>query len=356
VIRGLFPRTAIAPVAFMQTVPRPTCFLCGERGVAAYRHLTDRLFSAPGRWTLVRCPDRSCGILWLDPMPSEADIGEAYRAYFTHEQKSAATRLSAAKKRYLQNKFGYPTNECQTNGLVNAARQAIFRLRFRRKAELEGQAFYLPKLADQGRLLDVGCGSGDGLVFMSRQGWRVEGVEIDPEAVAVARSKGLVIHSGTLKDQQFPDDQFDAVTMSHVIEHVHDPIALISECMRILKPNGMLVVITPNACSFGHAFYGGNWVALEPPRHLHIFTPSALLGAARLAGFSRMEAFSSIRGAEWIVLSSQMIRRTGRGHDLGANLWLRRRWARAFQAIEAAALHFNGTIAEEIVLRARKNA
>ena len=355
-IRGLVPRPAIAPVPTMQTVPRPTCFLCGEHGVAAYRHLTDRLFSAPGRWTLVRCPDQSCGILWLDPMPSEADIGEAYRVYFTHERESAGTRLSAAKKCYLRSKFGYPMKDGRTSGLANAARETIFRLRFRRRAELEGQVFYLPKLADQGRLLDVGCGSGDGLAFMSRLGWRVEGVEVDPEAVAVARSKGLIIHTGTLKDQQFPDSQFDAVTMSHVIEHVHDPISLMSECMRVLKPNGILVMITPNACSLGHSFYGGSWVALEPPRHLHIFTPSALRKAAGIAGFSRIEAFSSIRGAEWIVLSSQMIRRTGRGHDLGANLWLRRRWARAFQAIEAAALCFNGAIAEEIVLRARKNA
>src|SRR6516164_4909553 len=189
VIRSLFPRTAIAPVASMQTVPRPTCFLCGEHGVAAYRHLTDRIFSAPGRWSLVRCPNQSCGILWLDPMPSEADIGEAYRAYFTHEQKTAGTRLSSAKKCYLRSKFGYPMNDGRTSGLANAARETIFRLRFRRRAELEGQVFYLPKLADQGMLLDVGCGSGDGLAFMSRLGWRVEGVEVDPEAVAVARSK-----------------------------------------------------------------------------------------------------------------------------------------------------------------------
>jgi 2-polyprenyl-3-methyl-5-hydroxy-6-metoxy-1,4-benzoquinol methylase len=339
----------------MQTVPKPTCFLCGGHGVAAYQDLTDRRFSAPGRWTLVRCPNRSCGILWLDPMPSEADIGDAYRTYFTHEQKNAAVWLSAAKKSYLQIKFGYPMDG-GTNRLVNAAREAIFRLRFRRKAELEGQAFYLPKLAGEGRLLDVGCGSGDGLVFMSRLGWRVEGVEVDPQAVAVARSKGLLIHSGALKDQRFPDSQFDAITMSHVIEHVHDPIALMSECMRILKPNGMLVIITPNANSLGHSFYGPSWVALEPPRHLHIFTLSALYKAAGIAGFSRIEAFSSIRGAEWIVLSSQMIRRTGRGENLGANLWFRRRWARFFQAIEAAALRFNADVAEEIVLRARKNA
>jgi 2-polyprenyl-3-methyl-5-hydroxy-6-metoxy-1,4-benzoquinol methylase len=273
-----------------------------------------------------------------------------------NEQKNVAARLSAAKKRYLRRKFGYAQKDSGTNRLVDAAQEAIFRLRFRRKAELEGQAFYLPKLADEGRLLDVGCGSGNGLVFMSRLGWRVEGVEVDPQAVAVARSKGLIIHSGALKDQRFPDSQFDAITMSHVVEHVHDPIALMSECMRILKPNGMLVIITPNANSLGHSFYGANWVALEPPRHLHIFTLPALHKAAGIAGFSRIDVFSSIRGAEWIVLSSQMIRRTDRGHDLGANLWLRRRWARIFQAIEAAALAFNGGIAEEIVLRARKNA
>ena len=231
-------------------------------------------------------------------MPIEADIGEAYREYLTHGQDA--------------------------------------------RPPLSGKAH-------------VGCGSDDGLRLMSTLGWKVEGVEVDPAAIATARSKGLVIHSGTLADRRFPDNTFDAVTMSHVIEHIHDPVALISECGRILKPAGMLVIMTPNAHSLGHSFYGSNWVALEPPRHLHTFTPWALQEATRTAGLAVVDVTSTIRGAEWMVLASQRIGRTGRGADLGGNLRVRRRWARGVQAIEALALRFDDTVGEEVVLKARKN-
>ena len=57
-----------------------------------YQNLRDRLFSAPGQWNLVRCAEKSCGIIWLDPMPLEGDIGEAYRDYLTHEQETHGRR------------------------------------------------------------------------------------------------------------------------------------------------------------------------------------------------------------------------------------------------------------------------
>ena len=50
-----------------------------------YRDLADRFFSVPGQWQLVRCPEADCGLVWLNPMPIEADLGLAYKTYFTHE-------------------------------------------------------------------------------------------------------------------------------------------------------------------------------------------------------------------------------------------------------------------------------
>jgi 2-polyprenyl-3-methyl-5-hydroxy-6-metoxy-1,4-benzoquinol methylase len=338
----------------MRSVPRPTCLLCRAPGEPLYQNLNDRLFSATGQWNLVRCSDRGCGLLWLDPMPIEADIADAYRDYHTHAQDSRP-RLNDEKRAYLNKRYGYPMPAARRRGTLAALRRALFRLRFRRKAELAAQVFYLPMPAGGGRLLDVGCGSGDGLRLMSELGWTAEGVEVDPQAIAVARSKGLTIHAGTLVAQNFPDMSFDAITMSHVIEHLHDPVAIIAECRRILKPGGTLVMITPNARSLCHAQFGANWVALDPPRHLHIFTPQALQEATRRAGFSHIDVTTSIHGAEWTVLASQMIGRTGRGADLGGHLRIRRRWARAVQAAEALALRFNAAAGEEIVLKARKD-
>lgn len=84
--------------------------------------------------------------------------------------------------------------------------------------------------ARKGRLLDVGCGSGEFLAQMRELGWDVFGVEPDPQAARVAREQfGLTVWPGALAEASFPDGFFDAVTLNHVIEHVADPPWLAAE-------------------------------------------------------------------------------------------------------------------------------
>lgn len=142
-------------------------------------------------------------------------------------------------------------------------------------------------------MLDVGCGNGDLLARMRRRGLSVEGVDVDGAALEQARRKhGLTVHLGRLEDIRFPDDSFDIVTMNHVIEHVHDPVLLLQECLRILKPGGRLSVATPNLDGLGHRRFGRNWRGLEPPRHLHLFTRKSLGECAAKAGIRSFETFS----------------------------------------------------------------
>jgi hypothetical protein len=61
-----------------------TCYLCGAEGHILYGNLRDRLFGAPGEWNLKKCPDAKCGLIWLDPMPVEADLHKVYENYYTH--------------------------------------------------------------------------------------------------------------------------------------------------------------------------------------------------------------------------------------------------------------------------------
>ncbi|MGI0134289.1 MAG: class I SAM-dependent methyltransferase, partial [Candidatus Micrarchaeaceae archaeon] len=140
---------------------------------------------------------------------------------------------------------------------------------------------YLPERLG-GRLLDVGCGSGDTIDEMQRRGWNCEGIDFDPETARIAQERGFSVYVGELHAQRYPGDTFDAIVMSHVIEHVPDPLGLFEECRRILKPGGRLIVLTPNGSSWGHQVFGANWLYLDPPRHLHIFTFSSIrkLGAS----------------------------------------------------------------------------
>ena len=135
------------------------------------------------------------------------------------------------------------------------------------------------------RVLDVGCGNGEFLLEMREAGWTAEGLETDARAVARAREQALDVRQGTVEDAHYSPQSFDAITLSHVLEHLHEPVATLRRCRELLRDDGVIWIATPNLSSPGHRRYGRDWRGLEPPRHLVLFTPSALALALDRAGF-----------------------------------------------------------------------
>jgi SAM-dependent methyltransferase len=203
-----------------------------------------------------------------------------------------------------------------------------------------------------GRLLDVGCGNGLFLKRMSDLGWIAQGVETDTRSARVARETyGFEVYGGTLQDAGFPADSFDAITMSHVIEHLRDPLLVLAECRRILKPGGVLVVTTPNYKCLGHRCFGRRWLGLDPPRHLYVFSRKSLDLMANRTGFSRPKTRTSAARADMIF--HDMIR-IQTGQLEGA---LRRGWyifGQAFLLLELAVISILPDAGEDLALRVRK--
>jgi SAM-dependent methyltransferase len=147
-----------------------------------------------------------------------------------------------------------------------------------------------PSTAGRNRLLDIGCGSGLLLREMSRLGWEVWGIEPD-EAVArsVVRRLGLSserIFLGGAEFAQFPAESFDLVTMSHVLEHLHDPQLVLRNVHRWLRPHGKLRILVPNVGSLESGMFGRFWFGLEVPRHLYHFDPATLYRLLGECGFA----------------------------------------------------------------------
>ena len=242
-------------------------------------------------------------MLWLNPMPLESDLWKAYRNYYTHEagaegdcesaRGTIGTAMQVIKRAYVGAHLRYADHPI---GRRDWLLGAMAYLDPSRRADTDFPLKYLP-IEHRGRLLDLGCGSGDLLGVMTRLGWQVEGVDNDPEAVEVARRNGFEVRMGSLHEQRFPDASFDAVVMSHIIEHVHHPLELLTEVHRILKPERRLVMATPNAHSLGHRMLGARWPLLDPPRHLQVFTPRALEALVRAAGFNDVVVSTEVRTA-----------------------------------------------------------
>jgi SAM-dependent methyltransferase len=105
---------------------------------------------------------------------------------------------------------------------------------------------------------------------------------------------------------------FDAITFSHVIEHLPNPLDSLQRSLRLLKPGGRLVVVTPNGQSLGARYFGPDWVAWDPPRHLHVFTPRSLRRLLLGSGFRIGREWTTGRSARWVWKASTDIRCTGR--------------------------------------------
>jgi len=267
----------------------PHCILCGNTGVFVHRDLPDRLFGAPGFWNLKKCSTPDCGLLWPDPMPLTEDLGKAYANYYTHSpqrgcgQSGPLHRLYHLVKRgYLAGQYGYPPGSSPVT--ARCVGLALYFLPVLRVGVDNGIRFL--HATPRGRVLDVGCGDGEWLLTMRDLGWRVQGVDFDPNAVNAAQQLGLDVRCGNLAEQNYASNSFDAVTLNHVIEHVPDPTGLLKECLRVLKPQGQLFLATPNSDSFGHRLFKEYWRGLEPPRHLHVLSPPAMQRLLACAGFA----------------------------------------------------------------------
>ena len=268
----------------------PCCPLCGgaDRFVL-HAGLRDHAFRcAPGEWVLQRCV--GCGCAYLDPRPDAATIALAYARYYTHESPSPRRgRFAALRRRvaeaYLNARFGMSYPEALVGGRLIAA------LFPRKRAYLDvtyGRHLG-PASGGNTRLLDVGCGNGEFLRFAAHLGWAAEGIDVDAEAVAAARASGCSVTHGGLGELPFRLASYRHVTLSHVIEHVPDPVKLLRQCLALLEPGGRLWLQTPNLRSVGHAVFGPAWRGLEPPRHLVLFDRRSLASALAAAGFGALE-------------------------------------------------------------------
>jgi 2-polyprenyl-3-methyl-5-hydroxy-6-metoxy-1,4-benzoquinol methylase len=295
---------------------------------------------------MARCASTSCGLLWLDPAPLGEDLPLAYRTYYTHASRRSRPAFLDAPTRWVKEgcasaRLGYRVPFAPLKRLLALALVALPDARL----DLDRLSF---RLAPQpgGRLLDVGCGEGRAIEWLSQLGWNAEGVDFDRSAVGRARERGLRVALGSIHEQAYPSESFDAVTLSHVIEHVPEPASLLSECRRVLRPGGVLALVTPNASSLGHARFAHAWRGLEPPRHLQIFTSAALHALVERSGLRVTTLESDAGGAAFLHRESS-------GHPgIGRVPTAVRRAANAFASEERARLRTDPWAGEELILRA----
>ena len=144
----------------------------------------------------------------------------------------------------------------------------------------------LRKMKVKGRLLDIGCATGFLLDEARKDGWEVHGVELSSWAVDYIKNKLSIdtIFHGVLKNANYPGNYFDVVILKDAIEHLTDPKGILIEIRRILKPNGILCVNTPNIDSFVSKALKARWWGIKQA-HLYYFSRKTLCRMLDISGF-----------------------------------------------------------------------
>jgi SAM-dependent methyltransferase len=212
------------------------CPRCEAEGYRTLYRGADRLYRTTNRqFSVVECS--SCGLLRLDPFPSESGLSAFYPDnYWWEEDATAISRLMETYRRVVLSDH----------------------VRFAKAAMSEG-----------GPLLDIGCGGGSFLHAMADSGFEGFGSDISAKAAAQCLAKsGRPAVCAKLPKLPFRPQSFQTVTMYHVLEHLHDPVAAVNAVAELLPPGGRFVVQTPNASCWQLLLLGERWSGLDVPRHL----------------------------------------------------------------------------------------
>ena len=249
-----------------------TCPWCGTPTDKTVLQLKD-FFLSQEDFSIMECPQ--CGLRFTTPRPAPDVIGKYYQSeeYYSHQQNN--------------------------KGLVPRMYEFVKTFNIKHKAYLAiGD---LPK----GRLLDIGCGVGDFLGYVKKQGWEIQGVEPSEDAKKIAESRLGFMPKSPSESTQFEDHSFDVITLWHVLEHVDDLQFQTSEISRLLKSGGRLVIALPNFQSFDCQYYNEMWAAWDVPRHLNHFAPDMLRGMFSSLGFQVIDTQKLIWDSYYISFMSE---------------------------------------------------
>jgi 2-polyprenyl-3-methyl-5-hydroxy-6-metoxy-1,4-benzoquinol methylase len=229
-----------------------------------------RAFRAPSAARYRRC--RDCGSVFDTQPPSAEHVERLYttagRAYFVKDDPAAVAAVGIDTELW-----GYPADHVADRAFV--------------EAKFDEVVAHLERYVPVGRLLDVGAGPGFLVSAAAARGWDARGIDLNPWAAEHARDElGVQVHVGSLDEGAFAGEQFDAVTMMDVIEHVPDPEPVLANLARLVRPGGVAVVLTPDAGAPLSRALGARWPEVQRPgEHVVLYSRGGLAAALRRHGF-----------------------------------------------------------------------
>lgn len=248
------------------------CPVCLRKNLVNKLYCTDYTTSKE-KFTIVSC--ETCDFTFTNPRPKDESLGDYYKSnmYISHTNNS--------------------------KGLFNWMYQTVRKYAIRTKLTL------LKSVTNFGYHLDIGCGTGEFLNACQQTGFKTKGVE--PSKLAreqAVNNYSLSVSKGTNLNQ-FKDNQFDSISMWHVLEHVPTLIKTITEIKRILNKNGKVIIAVPNHKSWDAGYYNEFWAAWDVPIHLWHFSKETIELLFNKNGFKLIKTKPMLFDSFYVSLLSE---------------------------------------------------
>lgn len=246
------------------------CQICNSNNLSGFAIDTIRVGPHISR---VKC--ENCGVVFANPMANSEELELYYQSYY---QKDNYTAIS-----FKETILG-----------------EISRIGELHSSEIKIKVRYLKELETGVKFLDVGCGLGMGLAYAHQFGCELYATEFDKASLEFVKNNFPVqTHQGDLSSAKFPDNFFDFIHISHVIEHVLDPRSYIKEMRRILKPGGIVAIGTPDISSRLYTLHRWfNFLRFRVPDvidgldHTFIFTKKCLRSLTEEEGLTVLDHYT----------------------------------------------------------------
>lgn len=233
-------------------------------------------------FSIAHCP--KCNLRFTAPIPSQDEIGKYYKflAYISHTDVK--------------------------EGWMNRMYHAVRTKTLTQKTNWVQSLF----TGHKGHLLDIGAGTGAFAHAMQQKAWTVTGLEPD----AVTRAKAFENYKLQLQstDSLFdlPENEYEVITMWHVLEHVHALKPYLAQCFKSLKSNGRLIIAVPNYTSLDASYYKKYWAAYDLPRHLYHFSPLSMETLLNEMGFEIVTLKPMWYDSFYVSLLSEKYKQSGK--------------------------------------------
>ncbi len=228
-----------------QLIHYTNCPVCGSADIKTILSAKDYTVSSE-TFAIAEC--NSCSLCFTQDVPDASSISPYYKSenYISHTNTS--------------------------KGLINRLYQSVRKRTLKQKRKMIERTTGIAT----GSLLDLGSGTGAFANEMKQSGWQVTALEPDEDARKVGQDLYNIDLTDISQFYQLKESSYDAITMWHVLEHVHDLQGYITKLKSLLKENGKLFIAVPNYTSKDAAVYQEHWAAYDVPRHLYHFSPKSM--------------------------------------------------------------------------------